>query len=161
MGAEHATLVAVARHLAAIRPGTDVDYPIVRDVDLDAATLAARSLVLLGSARSNVVLRAIESALPFRVEGDAVVARDGRRFAGEEVGVAFVHPNPANPERYVLVVEAPTALGMLRATSLPDVLPDFVVWDRSLAPAKGAIVMGAAKPQLAGWFAEDWSLPPK
>lgn len=147
----------VARHFASIRYGVDVSYPVIADSELDDATAASHSLVLIGDSRSNRVLREIEGGLPFRVR-DGVIEAGDKRFSGPEVGVAFIHPNPKHPDRYVLVIEGTTPFGTLRATSLPDLLPDFIVYDRSLEAAKGRLILGHAKPLAAGMFKEDWSL---
>lgn len=151
--------LAVARHLATVRFGVDVAYPIVGDDDLDDATAASHSLVLLGDAKSNRLVRDLEHDFPFRIEGGAVVAGE-HRYAGDQVGVAFVRPNPRHPDRYVLVVEGTSPLGMLRATSLPDLLPDWIVWDRSLEASRHSLVLGAAKPLAAGMFRDDWTVDP-
>ena len=58
------------------------------------------------------------------------------RFTGRELGAAFIRPNPARPDRYVVVVAGADVTGTLRATSLPDLVPDFVVWDEGLAPSR-------------------------
>jgi hypothetical protein len=75
------------------------------------------------------------------------------------VGAIFIHPNPRQPERYVVVVEAPRAPGIWRALSLPALLPDFVVFDAGLAPAAGQQVLGSARVLAAGFFERDWAVP--
>lgn len=146
----------VAEALAAIRPGVDVRYPILRD--LDGEPPADRSLILVGNARSNAVLRALEPSLPIRVAGGAITFA-GRTFTGPELGAAFVVPHPKGGGRYLLVVEGATALGTLRALSLPELLPDFVIWDARLAPARGQQVLGDATVLAAGNFDARWRPP--
>ncbi len=148
-----------ARAWARVRAGVDVDYPIVRDVDLDDATAASHALVLVGNARSNRVLRALEPRLPFRVVGDAVVAGE-RAWRGDRVGVAFVHPNPDHPDRYVLVIEGTTPLGTYQAAALPDLLPDWMVYDADVAPARGGVILAPGKARAAGMFDATWHLAP-
>ena len=80
-------------------------------------------------------------------------------YEGVEVGAAFVRPSPARPDRYVAVVLSPSAEGTLRAFSLPDLLPDFVVYDTKVAGARGQLVLGSASLRAAGFFEPDWSLP--
>lgn len=147
----------VAKHFARIRAGVDVAYPIIEDNALDDDMASRHSLVLIGNSRSNRVLRSLEDRLPFRVRDGAIEA-NGQRFEGKEAGVAFIHPNPAHPDRYLLAIQGATPLGTLRATSLPDLLPDWIIYDRSLASAKGRLILGNAKPLAAGMFGEDWSL---
>jgi len=152
---------AVAREWAAIRGGVTVRYPIESDTEFFARgeSLANdRALFLVGDAKSNRVLRELEGALPIRVDGDAVVI-GSERITGDEVGAAFIRPNPKRPDRYLVVVEGTSALGTLRSLSLPDLLPDFVVWDKSVAPARGQMLLSAGALRAGGFFGEDWSLP--
>ncbi len=72
----------VARAWAAIRGGVSVRYPIISDTEFLARgeSLANdRALFLVGSAKSNQVVRALESDLPIRVDGDAVIVDGFRR----------------------------------------------------------------------------------
>ena len=153
----------VARAWAAIRGGVTVHYPVVSDVDFLARgeSLANdHALFLVGNAKSNQVLRALESELPIRVDGDAVVM-GSERFTGEQLGAAFVRPNPRRADRYLVVVEGTSALGTWRSLSLPDLLPDFVVYDSAVAPARGQMLLSAGMLRAAGFFKNDWSLPDK
>ncbi|HEY1957219.1 MAG TPA: alpha/beta hydrolase-fold protein [Polyangiaceae bacterium] len=151
----------VAHAWAAIRYGVSVHYPIISDAEFVARgenVANDRALFLVGNAKSNQVLRAIEGDLPIRIEDDAVVI-GGQRITGDEVGAAFIRPNPKRPDRYVVVVEGTSALGTWRSLSLPDLLPDFVVWDKSVAPARGQMLLSAGALRAGGFFKNDWSLP--
>ena len=155
----------VARGFAE-RPGVVASYPVISDSEFLARgePLANdRALFLVG--RSNKVLAALDSAatnagtpFPLHVEPGAVTLGK-ERFVGRELGGAFIHPNPVRPDRYVVVVAGADMTGTLRALSLPDLLPDFVVWDEGLAPARGQIVLGAGSLRAGGVFENDWSLP--
>ena len=153
----------VARAFAE-RPGIPTSYPVLSDaefIERGEALANERALFLVG--RSNRVLAALEAQtmpLPIHVEAGAV--RIGKeRIVGKELGAAFIHPNPARPDRYVVVMAGADALGMLRATSLPELLPDFMVWDQGLAPANGQLVLGSGAFRAAGLFRNDWTLPTK
>ena len=151
----------VARAWAAIRGGVSVRYPIISDTDFVAQGQSLgneRALFLVGNAKSNQVVRLLEPELPVRIDGDAVVIGD-KRITGEQSGAAFIRPNPRRPDRYVVVVEGTSALGTWRSLSLPDLLPDFVVWDVGVAPARGQILLSAGSLRAAGFFKNDWSLP--
>jgi hypothetical protein len=80
-----------------------------------------------------------------------------KEWRGKDLGVAFVHPNPKHPSRYVVVLEGTSALGTFRAIALPELLPDFIVYDDRIALARGQIVLGTATPLAAGLFRSDWS----
>ncbi len=153
----------VARAWATIRWGTTVKYPVVSDAEFFARgeSLANdHALFLVGNAKSNRVVRALEGELPITVDGDAVVIA-GKRVTGSEVGAAFIRPNPKRPDRYVVVVEGVDALGTWRSLSLPDLLPDFAVWDEQLGPSRGQVLLGPGMLRAGGFFANDWSLPAK
>ncbi|MBX3209014.1 MAG: hypothetical protein KF764_28535 [Labilithrix sp.] len=155
----------VARGFAE-RPGVTASYPVMSDAEFLATgqPLANdRALFLVG--RANRVLAALDSAatnagapFPLRVESGKVTLGK-ERFTGSELGGAFIHPNPVRPDRYVVVVAGADPIGTLRALSLPDLLPDFVVWDGGLAPARGQLLLGAGALRAGGSFENDWSLP--
>jgi hypothetical protein len=151
----------VARAWAADGWGIAVHYPVMSDAEFFARAepLANdRALFLVGNSRSNRVVRAIEPELPIHVDGGAVVI-GADRVEGPEAGAAFVVPNPRRPERYLVVVEGVDATGTWRSLSLPNLLPDFVVYDASVAPARGQMLLGAGSVRAAGFFKNDWSLP--
>lgn len=153
----------VARAFAAIRWGVHVKYEVMSDLEFEArgeALANARSLFVVGNARSNKVLRAFEGDLPIKLEGDAIVVGTNR-FTGTQLGAAFVRPNPKRPDRYLAVIEGTSALGTWRSLSLPDLLPDFVVYDERVAPARGQMLLSAGMVLAAGFFKNDWSLPEK
>lgn len=151
----------VARAWAQIRYGVTVRYPIMSDAEFFAANQPLandRSLFLVGNARSNRVVRELEAGLPIRIDGESVLV-GSERFTGRELGAAFVRPNPKRPDRYLVVVEGVDAPGTWRSLSLPDLLPDFIVYDVSVAPARGQVLLGAGMARAAGFFQNDWSLP--
>ncbi len=151
----------VARAFAKIRPGVQVNYPVMSDTEFLAKNepLANdRALFLVG--RDNRVLAALEHASPFPIHvesGGVTVGRE--RLMGKELGAAFVRPNPMRPDRYVVVVAGADVPGTLRATSLPDLLPDFVVWDDAVAPARGQVLLGTGSFRAGGLFTKEWALP--
>jgi predicted esterase len=152
----------VARSWASMRGGIDVKYPVMSDTEFFAKNepiANPRALFLVGNARSNKVVRALEPAFPIKIVGDALVI-GAKRFTGAEVGAAFIRPNPKRLDRYVVVVEGLSALGTWRSLSLPDLLPDFVVFDGAIAPSRGQMILSAGSARAAGMFANDWSLPP-
>ena len=46
-----------------------------------------------------------------------------------------------------------------RPGALPDLLPDFIVWDEAIAPSRGQILLGAGSARAGGFFGMEWSLP--
>lgn len=151
----------VARTWARIRPGVTITYPVLSDLEAEAkpaAFFAGKSVFLVGRPATNRALAAIEARLPIRVD-DRGVALGARRVDGEELGAAFVHPHPDRPDTYVVVVAGVSARATLRSLSLPDLLPDFVVWDEAVAPARGQQLLGAGVVRAGGFFGPRWELP--
>jgi hypothetical protein len=149
----------VARHWAHPR-GWQVDYPIVADTEVTEEMAREHTLVLIGPPSSNLLHRRWASRFPIQIEGDAV--RVGSRcHAGFQVGTVFIAPSPANPERSVLVIAGPWPLGTWRSLFLPDILPDYIVFDERIAPARGQWAVGGtgATSLEAGLFGMDWSVP--
>jgi poly(3-hydroxybutyrate) depolymerase len=156
----------VAREWARVQPGVRVDYPVMSDTEfLGAGEPIAndRALFLVGNSKSNAVLREIEPEMPIRIENGAVVLGEARVTpkVGDlpQLGVAFIRPNPRRPDRYVVVVEGVGSLGTWRSLSLPDMLPDYVVFDEDVAPARGRLTLGPATVRRAGFFDTSWALP--
>ncbi len=153
----------VARVFAEVRLGLLTRYPVMSDLEFfeRGEPLAnERSLFLVGSPRSNRVVAELEKSGRFPISLDGQAIRVGsRRFEGRELGAAFVRPNPRRADRYVALVFGTTPTGTLRAMSLPDLLPDFVVYDAGVAPARGQLVLGSATLRAAGFFGVDWELP--
>ncbi len=148
----------VAQALARLRWGVDVNYPLVADDAVDPAAVPTRSMVLVGNAKSNRVLRALEAELPMQIDGNTIRFA-GQTYTGAQLGAAFVVPHPRARDKYLLVVEGVDALGTWRSLSLPELLPDFVVFDENLAPARGQQVLSFGTALAAGFFDKSWKAP--
>jgi len=160
----------VARAWARVRSGVRVDYPVISDTEFFARgepVANDRALFLVGNAKSNRVVRELEPSLPIRIQGDGVsvggrlLEPDDSGAEPSQLGAAFIQPNPRRPDHYVVVVEGVGPLGTWRSLSLPEMLPDYVVFDRNVAPARGMLVLGTASVRAAGEFGSDWQLPGK
>jgi poly(3-hydroxybutyrate) depolymerase len=112
--------------------------PIKSDSEVTPADIESFHLLLVGTPKSNLLLRRIESQLPVRIEGGAVVAGNSR-FSGEDVGYRLIYPNPLNPRKYVVVCSAVTYKGLEGLAYIPSpnfgwnarvTEPDLVVTDR-------------------------------
>jgi predicted esterase len=151
----------VAKAFAEVRPGVTLKYPVISDREFferGEEMANDRGLFLIGNAKSNRLVREFEPSFPIRIVGSRVTV-GAATYDGNELGAAFIRPNPLRPDRYVVVVAGVDAAGTYRALSLPDLLPDFVVWDRSVAPARGQMILGGASLRAAGFFGNDWGLP--
>lgn len=149
----------VARAFARVGWGVDIHYPVLADRDVPPSLERDHSLFLVGSARDNLLVRAIDVKLPVHVKGDALTLGT-HRYQGDDVGAIFIYPNPQQPDRYVVVVEGVTARGVWRALSLPHLLPDFLVYNAGLAGAATEQVLGSNAHVLAGGFFDRmWRVP--
>jgi predicted esterase len=149
----------VAEHFRARYSG-DARFPVVADVALPKALASTHSLFVVGSAASNAVLKALDAMLPLGITQSG--ARVGDKVVTVEdaaLGILFVHPNPRNPSRYVVALEARNARGLYTAMSLPLLLPDFVVFDSRVSSAAGQQVLGDSQVVAAGYFDGRWALP--
>ena len=155
------TQTAAAREVAEqfrARYSGDTEFPVVADTAVGSLVLT-HSLFLVGSKDSNLVVRALDARLPLRIDGRAVRAGEQRIDGDAELGFACVFPNPKRPTLYVVAVEAVGVAGLYRALSLPNQLPDFVIFDSGVAPAAGQQILGDARVKAAGYFDEHWQLP--
>ena len=148
----------VAELFGRYHSGTTLDYPVVADRDLTPDLARSHSLVLVGTAEDHSVLRRMAPSLPIQRAADAIWV-GSEKYVGEDIGAVFIHPNPESPGRYVIVITAVEVGGILRALSLPRLLPDYVVYDVKLRNAASEQVLGSAEVRAAGYFSSDWSLP--
>jgi predicted esterase len=149
----------VARRWA--RPkGWIVDYPIVDDVDVTEAMIRDTVLVLIGPPHCNSVLARMADRLPIRVRRDAVELGD-ETHRGAELGTVFVAPSPLAPDRVVLVIAGTDPMGTFRSIQLPDILPDYVVYDARVAPARDRWACGGTgcEYRAHGFFDLEWRVP--
>jgi predicted esterase len=147
----------VAEAFARTRHGPGVAYRVLSDRELSPGIERDHGLFLVGNTSDHALLR--ELSLPIRAADKAIVFGE-RKHDAPGVGAIFIHPNPRHPDRYLVVITAPTAAGIWRALSLPQMLPDFLVYDDALAPAAGEVVLGNdAKVVAGGFFDQSWKLP--
>ncbi|MCS6900152.1 MAG: alpha/beta hydrolase-fold protein [Polyangiaceae bacterium] len=151
----------VARWFGAIRSGFDIEYPVVADSAFEPSMADGKALVLIGGPQSNVVTKALDERLPIHVTSNPPEIRlADRRHTGPGLGAAFVYPNPDQPTRYVVVIGGTDVEGTLRAMSMPDILPDYLIFDHRITPARGQLVLGRAELIEGGLFDESWQFSP-
>lgn len=148
----------VARHWAH-RPGVPMRYPVVTDEALTDAMAEGRTLVLIGTARSNRALARVADRLPIRLDDQGDVLVGARRIRGSDLGAVFTAPDPDRPARTLLVITGNSPRALLRAHSLPDLIPGYVVYDEGLAPARGRILLGPRARVLAAGFFDALGRP--
>jgi hypothetical protein len=152
----------VARTFARMKPGTHVRYPVMSDREFTArgeSRSAPRALFLVGSGASNSLVSEFEDALPFRGAHASIRSNHGAEFTGPGLGVTFIYPNPKQPNQYLVNVIGTDAEGTFRSLSLPDLLPDYLVYDARMSQSRGETVLGPGRAIASGFFNHDWSVP--
>jgi predicted esterase len=145
----------VAEHFASHGTYSSAHFPVKADVDVAEAELSQRSLVLIGNPASNRITAELAGALPVQFEPDAVVLR-GTRYPGKNVGVSFIAPNPRDPAEYVVVHAGVSRRGTLASRHLPELAPDYLVYDDGIAVARGGLLLGDRKVLAGGFFDDTW-----
>lgn len=148
------------RNWVMARQYTEVRYPVIPDTEFNAELLDGRTLVLYGDAENNSVLAAIGDKLPIQIGKGSFSARN-KKYAEPGHGVRFVCPNPLSPRHYLIVQAGATAEAVEMGGQLPIYLPDYIIYDQNTTKRKGFMVLGRSREVEAGFFTEQWKLPPK
>ena len=96
------------------------------------------------------MLARIQKKLPVDL-GKGIVRLDKREFRGENIAVAMIYPNPLNPNRYVVIHSGTAAQAIFYAAHLPELVPDYVIYDASTWPRKGGLVLDDRSVLAAGF----------
>ncbi|HEX8312540.1 MAG TPA: prolyl oligopeptidase family serine peptidase [Chthoniobacteraceae bacterium] len=129
------------------------DVRVIDDRALTKEVIADSHLVLWGDTASNSVLSRVAADLPIRWDSEEVRV-GGKSYPATHHAPVFIHPNPLNPARYVVVNSSFTfraGSAQSNAVQTPK-LPDWAVIDLRTPPdlaAPGAVVD-------AGFFDEQW-----
>jgi hypothetical protein len=153
----------VAKAMASVRRGVIIDYPIVDDTALDPTVAASSSLVLIGGPRANSWTAKADAKLPIHVApGSVVVGKKSMENAALSAVFVFASPfaGPAQP-RSIVVAAGASLEATLRLPALPELVPDWVIFDRDVLPAAGAQLLTPGKYVAAGMFDEAWGLSPE
>lgn len=124
-----------------------------RDVDVTPEDIAAHNLILWGDPESNGLIGKVAGKLPVRWDTKQIVA--GRTKVSTETHAAvLIHPNPLNPDRYVVINSGVTFRGLGSNADQTPKLPDWAVIDVT-QPLTDKAPGGVA---AAGFFDEKWAL---
>ncbi|MCI0538451.1 MAG: prolyl oligopeptidase family serine peptidase [Verrucomicrobiales bacterium] len=118
------------------------DFPMKPAAKVTPEDIANSHLILFGTPESNLLLKRLASRLPAKLLAES----------GAQSGCVFIHPNPENTARYVVVwttrllsiSDHGLKLGFVQPVNL---LPDYVV-------------MKQGRIASAGHFDDDWKLEP-
>ena len=152
----------VAERFATPSPAVRLAPRVLTDVAWGDRPLTGTGAILIGGPRSNRVTARLVDGFAARglVFEDGAIVVGACRHAGEDVGVSAILPNPDDAAFSVVVHAGVGAPGTLGARYLPEILPDFVVYDRGIRVAAGDKLLGPRPVRQAGFFDEDWQLGP-
>ena len=80
----------------------------------------------------------------------------GERYEGDAVAASFIYPNPLNTDRYVVVHTGVTPGAVFYAANLPELLPDYLVYDGTDWAHTGGLVLADRKVLAGGFFDRNW-----
>ena len=121
--------------------------------DVSAHDIADRNLILFGTADSNPLIARVMPGLPLRRDGDAWSIGPHRVDAAAAVPI-LIHPNPLNPDRYVVLNSGFTfrEYAYLNNARQIPMLPDWAIV--SATEGRGPQLPG--KILASGFFDEHW-----
>jgi dienelactone hydrolase len=129
---------------------------VFEDSKITAADIAKYSLLLFGGPAENRVSAQLAGALPLRISRDAITV-DGHAFKAPDAAIQMLRPNPRNAQRYLWIVAANSATGLLGMDVTPYQLPE---WDYVIVDGhKPAFKQAATRTQTAlvsGFFDANW-----
>lgn len=115
-------------HRGGFDMANDVEFPVVKDVELSDEVLRRHNLILYGTYASNRVLARFEGKLPLAFDGTTIRICD-RSYTADRCTVFAVFPHPDNPERYVAVHGGVAPDAVCWGSHLHmNLLPDYIVY---------------------------------
>ena len=150
-----------AERLSMHAPWIAVRVPVMADVEVTDADLIGRSVVLVGRPAVNALtmraVPALEAAGIRFTDGGLEVG--GRHFEGPEVGISVVRPSPFDPDRYLVLHAGLGPDGTLSARYLPELSPDFLIYDSRMRAVFGDRILGPREALMGGFFDSNWAFP--
>ncbi|NQT21052.1 MAG: hypothetical protein HQ592_15195, partial [Planctomycetes bacterium] len=135
------------------------DPLMVRDRDLTDKQRKECNLVLIGTPRTNSVLREIADKLPIKFEGDHTFVVGNKKYTGPGLGLNMIYPSPLAPGRYVVVKSGEYYGKSLSENHKFDMLPDYIIYDSTLDREIFGNWDGMPNRGLcAGFFDKYWQL---
>ena len=144
-----------AADMARYSPWIGAEAPVLRDVDATAEDLRGRHVVLVGNPASNRWTRKIADKLPVRFEDHALVFA-GKRYEGDEVGISTAWPSPFDPDRTLVLHAGVGRAGTLSARYLPELAPDYLIYDSRLRTTWGDYLLGDRAVLAGGFYDGEW-----
>jgi hypothetical protein len=133
------------------------DAVVKRDTEITPEDIASSNLILFGDPASNSVMKSIADKLPIQWNAKEVVVGE-KKFDAAHHAPELIYPNPANPQRYVVLNSGFTYREFAYLNNARQVpkLPDWAVIDVR-TPADS---LWPGKVVDADFFDEQWKLKP-
>ena len=134
------------------------DARVKNDTDISTEDIRSANLILFGDPQSNAVLEKIVKQLPLTWDAEELTIGGNKHDAKFHAPV-MIHPNPLNPERYIVINSGFTYREydyLNNARQVPK-LPDWAIIDVRTSPGPrwpGKIVG-------ADFFDEEWNVKEK
>ncbi len=117
-------------HRGGIKGANEVEIPVLKDAEVDDATLKKYNLFCIGTPATNAILAKFDGRLPLKF-GDQEIILAGKSFRGKDVAVVTAFAHPYNPDRYVAVLGGVSYDAITWASHLNlALLPDYLVFER-------------------------------
>ncbi|MBL8681190.1 MAG: prolyl oligopeptidase family serine peptidase [Myxococcales bacterium] len=159
LASESAMNRRVAESWANVPTGARMNVRIVADDAYQPSDARGRTVVLVGTPASHRVIERMQSSLPIRVQANEIRTHD-RVIAGGSSAV-FVAQSPDAEDGRVVVVTGTSALAVWRSRSLPELVPDYVVFDDRIRAARGRVLLGRyASIVCAGFYTPEGRVGP-
>lgn len=106
----------------------ETDWPVKSDKDVTAEDIRDCNLVLLGGPGANLMATRLADKLPVKFSPDGLRLGD-LHVTGPDAAVAFIYPNPENPDRYIVVAGSadPAHKPGIRASALRGLSADVLI----------------------------------
>ncbi len=155
--AQTETNLTVAQHFSSADQWSAARFPIKSDREITDAELTGRSLVLIGGPASNRITALFAKDLPVQIEPAAITLR-GKRFEGDDLGISLIYPHPRDPKEYVVLHAGTTFRGTLSSRHLPQLAPDFLIYDPRITIQRGELLLDKRGPAIkdGGFFDDAW-----
>lgn len=129
------------------------DVRAVKASELTEQHIADHNLILFGTPETNAIIKDVVKRLPVQWDADGVQVGK-QQFAGSDNALVMISPNPANPERYVVLNSGFTfrEYDYLNNARQTPKLPDWAVID-TRQPITSRGPSGVLD---AGFFDEAW-----
>jgi predicted esterase len=128
---------------------------VKRDTSVTDEDIQKYNLILFGTPKTNRMIQRIADRLPIGIdEGKFTVG--GKTYEGGKLGLAMTYPNPLNRERMVVIYSGTPWGAALSKNHKLDLLPDYIVFDDTIAP-----VSSTNNFKAAGFFDMGWKLDAK